>query len=197
MSGGRIPLALTVMQILAVDLGTDIVPALALGVEPPEPDIMDRPPRNLKDHVITWPLLLKSYCFFGLLQSLAAMAAFYLLFWTSGHAWQWLDLPSEGTLYQAATGMTLACIVTTQIGNLFAQRSERLSAFRTGLAGNPMLWIGVATELSIVLLILHVPVLQAAFGVAPFHPGYWAFLLACAPLLLVADEVRKRLLRHG
>jgi magnesium-transporting ATPase (P-type) len=197
MSGGRIPLALTVMQILAVDLGTDIVPALALGVEPPEPDIMDRPPRNRKDHVITWPLLIKSYCFLGLFQSLAAMAAFYFLFWTSGHAWQWLDLPAEGPLYQAATGMTLACIVTTQIGNLFTQRSERLSAFRLGFASNPMVWVGVATELIIVSLILHVPVLQTAFGVAPFPLENWLFLLACAPLLLVVDEVRKLFLRKG
>lgn len=196
MSGGRIPLALTVMQILAVDLGTDIVPALALGVEPPEPDIMDRPPRNLKDHVITWPLLIKSYLFLGGVQSLAAMAAFYFQFWTNGHAWQWLDLPAEGTLYQAATAMTLACIVTTQIGNLFTQRSGHLSAFRLGFTTNRMVWFGVASELALVSLIIYLPGLQEVFGVAVFPLENWLFLFACAPLLLVVDEVRKVFLRR-
>lgn len=195
MSGGRIPLALTVMQILAVDLGTDIVPALALGLEPPEPDIMDRPPRNLKEHVITWPLLIKSYLFLGGFQSVAAMAAFYFLFWTNGYAWQWIDLPAEGNLYQAATAMTLACIVTTQIGNLFTQRSERLSAFRIGFTTNRMVWIGVASELVLVSLIIYLPGLQTVFGVAAFPLVNWIFLFSCAPLLLMVDELRKSILR--
>jgi len=197
MSGGRIPLALTVMQILAVDLGTDIVPALALGVEPPEPDIMDRPPRDLKEHVITWPLLVKAYVFLGGFQALAAMAAFYFMYWTSGHAWQWLDLPAEGTLYQAATAMTLACIVTTQIGNLFTQRSESLSCFRVGFTTNRMVWIGVASELVLVSLIIYLPGLRPVFGVAPFPLENWLFLLACAPLLLLVDEVRKAVVRRA
>ncbi|MHC1701621.1 MAG: cation-translocating P-type ATPase [Humidesulfovibrio sp.] len=191
LSGGRIPLALTVMQILAVDLGTDIVPALALGTLPPEPNSMDKPPRKLAEHVITWPLLVRAYCFLGIFQALAAMAAFYYQYWTNGYAWQWLDLPADGPLYQAATAMTLACIVTTQIGNLFAHRSERLSALRLGLAGNGMLWLGVGSELVIVSLIIYLPGLQGAFGVAPFALGNWLFLFACAPLLLIVDEMRK------
>ena len=77
LSGGRIPLALTVMQILAIDLGTDLVPALALGAEPPEPGMMDRPPRRLSEHVITRALLVRAYAWLGMIQSLAAMSAFY------------------------------------------------------------------------------------------------------------------------
>ena len=61
LSAARIPIALNVMHILAIDLGTDIVPALALGAEPPEAGVMDRPPRNLNEHVITRSLLLRSY----------------------------------------------------------------------------------------------------------------------------------------
>lgn len=85
-SGGRIPVALPVMQILAIDLGTDMAPALALGSEPPEPGIMDEPPRSQHDHVITRGLLVRSLLYLGTIQSLAALAAFYLLFWTSGFA---------------------------------------------------------------------------------------------------------------
>jgi magnesium-transporting ATPase (P-type) len=194
-SGGRIPLALTVMQILSVDLGTDMIPALALGCEPPEPGLMDHSPRNLREHVITFPLLLRAYPFLGLIQSLAAMAAFYFIFWTNGYWGQWLDLPASGDLYRAATTMTLACVVATQIGNLFAQRTARTSIFRIKLFGNRLIWVGIATELILILLIVYTPFLQSIFETAAFPPIYWLFLFAWTPALLVADEVRKALLR--
>jgi potassium/sodium efflux P-type ATPase len=77
LSRAQIPLALNVMHILAIDLGTDLVPALGLGAEPPEPGLMDKPPRSLKEHVITRSLLLRAYLWLGPLQSFAVMAAFY------------------------------------------------------------------------------------------------------------------------
>ncbi|MEW6106204.1 MAG: cation-transporting P-type ATPase [Bacillota bacterium] len=195
-SGGRIPLALNVMQILSIDLGTDIVPALALGAEPPEPGVMDRPPRNLQAHLITPSLLLRAYFWLGILQSIAAMAAFYFLYWTNGYWGQWLDLPATGPLYRAATAMTLAAVVVTQIGNLFAQRTEYMSVFRIDLLlSNRLVWVGIATELTLVFLIIYVPFFQDLFGTAAFPPRNWAFLLAWAPSLLMADEVRKALAR--
>ena len=140
LSGGRIPLALTVMQILAIDLGTDLVPALALGAEPPEPGVMDRPPRRLSEHVITRALLVRAYAWLGMIQSLAAMSAFYCMYWTNGYWGQWLDLPAGGPLYRAATAMTLAAVVATQIGNLFAQRTGSLRCSRCAGAG--IAWCG-------------------------------------------------------
>src|SRR4029450_7833156 len=130
LSGGRIPLALTMMQILSIDLGTDLVPALALGAEPPEPGAMDRPPRQLSEHVITRALLVRAYAWLGAIQSLAAMSAFYFMYWTNGYWGQWLALPAPGPLYWAATAMTLASVVATQLGNLFAQRTESTSVFQ-------------------------------------------------------------------
>jgi len=194
-SGGRIPLALNVMHILAVDLGTDMVPALALGAEPPEPGLMDRPPRRLQEHVITRGLLLRAYAWLGPIQALAAMAAFYFLYWSNGYTGQWLDLPAEGTLYRAATAMALAAVVTTQIGNLFAQRTQRTSALRIGLFANRLVWIGIATELILVALITYAPLLQRVIGTAAFPLRNWLFLFAWTPALLLADEARKALLR--
>jgi len=194
-SGGRIPLALNIMQILSIDLGTDIVPALALGAEPPEPGVMDRPPRNLQVHLITRSLLLRAYFWLGILQSIAAMAAFYFLYWTNGYWGQWLDLPATGSLYRAATAMTLAAVVVTQIGNLFAQRTEYVSVLHSDLRSNWLVWVGIATELTLVLLIIYVPLLQDVFGTAAFPLRNWTFLLAWAPSLLMADEVRKALVR--
>lgn len=194
-SGGRIPLALNVMQVLSIDLGTDLVPALALGAEAPEPGVMDRPPRKLQEHVITRGLLLRAYPWLGLLQSGAAIAAFYFTYWTNGYWGQWIDLPAQGDLYQAATAMTLASVVATQIGNLFAQRTEAMSVFRIGLFSNRLVWIGIATELALILLLVYVPLLQMMFGTASFPLHNWLFLFAWVPLLFLADEVRKALVR--
>ncbi|MDD1749661.1 MAG: cation transporting ATPase C-terminal domain-containing protein, partial [Methanothrix sp.] len=190
------PLALSVMQILSVDLGTDIVPALALGAELPEPGLMNRPPRSRQDHIITPRMLARSYLFLGAIQSLAAMSAFYFMFWTNGYWGQFLDLPSSGQLYLAATSMTLAAIVSTQIGNLFAQRTEVLSFLKVGMLSNPLIWAGIASELIIVCAIIYVPQLQWAFGTTAFPLSNWAFLFAWMPSLLLADELRKAWLRR-
>lgn len=195
-SGGRIPLALTIMQILAIDLGTDMVPALALGVESPEPGLMEVPPRSQKDHLITPALLSRAYLWLGPVQSLAAMAAFYFLFWTSGYAGYWIDLPSQGLLYQAATSMTLGAVVSTQIGNLFAQRTEFASIRRVPFFGNRLLWIGIAVELILVLAVVYLAPLQGVFGTAAFSAGYWLFLFALTPSLVLVDEFRKLLVRR-
>ncbi len=195
-SGGRIPLAMNVMQILSIDLGTDLVPALALGAEPPEPGIMERPPRSPSEHAITPGLLARAYLFLGLIQSAAAMAAFYFLFWTNGYPGRWTGLPTDGALYRAATSMTLAAVVMTQVGNLFAQRTARESAFRAGWCGNRLLWAGVATEIALLLLIVYVPALQGVFGTAAIPPSGWLVLLPLAPALFLADEARKALLRR-
>jgi Ca2+-transporting ATPase len=191
LSGGRIPLGLTVMQILSIDLGTDMVPALALGAEPPEPGLMEQPPRNLKEHVISPALLKRAYLVLGVVQSLAAMVAFYFHYWVNGYWGQWIDLPDSGNLYRAATAMALGVVVTTQIGNLFAQRTERVSFFHTPLFSNRLIWIGIASELVLVALLVYVPFLQRFFDTAAFPAWEWLFLFAWTPSLLITDEVRK------
>ena len=195
-SGGRIPLALNVMHILSVDLGTDIVPALALGAEPPEPGVMERPPRSLHEHVVTSAMLRRAYFWLGPVQSLAAMAAFYYQYWTNGYWGQWLDLPSSGPLYRSATAMALAAVVTTQIGNLFTQRSERLSFLRLPPTDNRLIWIGIATELILIAAIVYVPFLQEITGTAAFDPINWVFLALWTPALLLVDELRKWLINR-
>ncbi|MDD1700157.1 MAG: cation-transporting P-type ATPase [Methanoregula sp.] len=196
LSRARIPLALGVMEILSIDLGTDMVPALALGDEPPEPGLMDRPPRDLREHVITRSLLARAYLFLGLIQSFAVMAVFYFQFWINGYWGQWLDLPSTGIIYQSATAMSLGVVVTTQIGNLFAHRTERMSVFRTGWFSNRMIWIGIASELLLISLIVYVPFFQHLIGTAAFPIGNWLLLFAWTPSLLLADELRKGLMRR-
>ena len=93
--------------------------------------------------------------------------------------------------------MTLGAIVATQIGNLFAQRTEYSSVFRVGLFRNRLVWIGIASEIALLLLIVYVPLLQTIFGAAPLGWRDWFFLLAWTPVLLLADEGRKWVVRQG
>ena len=196
-SGGQIPLALGVMHILAIDLGTDLVPALALGAEPPEPGVMDQPPRRRDEHLVTRRMMLRSYGWLGPLQSLAAMAAFFLVYWSAGYRGQWLGLPDSGALYQSATALALAAVVTTQIGNLFAHRTERHSILTVGWTSNRLVFTGIATELAVIAAIVYLPPLQALVGTMPFPAWQWLVVLAAAPLLLVADELRKAIVRRS
>ncbi|MDD2523099.1 MAG: cation-transporting P-type ATPase [Anaerolineaceae bacterium] len=191
LSAGRIPVALPVMHVLAVDLGTDMVPALGLGAEPPEEGVMDLPPRKLSDHLITKELLTRAYLVLGPVQSVVAMLAFYFYYWTNGYPGQWLDLPGTGDIYLAATAMALAGVVVTQIGNVFTQRAGNRSILKLPLFSNKLVWIGILFEILLVLGITYVPFLQKFIGTAGFDPKYWLFLALFIPALPITDAIYK------
>ena len=191
LSGGRIPLALGVMAILAIDLGTDLMPALALGAEPPEPGMMDRPPRRRKDHIVNRALLARAYLLLGGVQSVAVMTVFIGWFWAHGYWGQILDLPDEGAVYHQAVSMALATVVFTQVGNLFAQRAEHSSIRQVGLFTNRLVWVGIASEIAIVAFIVYAPVMQRVIDTGPLPLLSWLWLLPLVPLLPLADGARK------
>jgi Ca2+-transporting ATPase len=193
LSGGRIPIALPVMHVLAVDLGTDIVPALGLGAEPPEEGVMDVPPRKLSDHLITRQLLTRAYLVLGPVQSVVAMLAFYFFFWRNGFPGQWLDLPGTGQIYLAATAMAFSSVVVTQIGNLFTQRATHRSILKVPLFNNRFIWLGIFSEIALTLAIVYLPFMQRFIGTAAFDPKYWLFLIAWIPILPLVDSVYKSL----
>ena len=194
----RIPLALTVMQILAVDLGTDLLPALALGAEPPEGDVMDRPPRPRDARLLGWRRLLRAYAFLGVAEAALSLSAFFWTYWLAG--WRpGLPMAATGLLYRRATTMTFAAIVAAQVGNIFACRTDRESVFRAGLFSNPHVWLGIAAELALLLALVLVPPLRDIFGLAPLAFAEWAVLPALPPAMLALEEGRKWLVRkrHG
>jgi magnesium-transporting ATPase (P-type) len=190
----RIPLPLTIMQILAVDLGTDLLPALALGAEPPESDVMARPPRRAGERLLGAARLLRAYAFLGVAEAALAMLAFFWTYWLSG--WRpGMTMATEGDLYQRATTMTLIGIVAAQIGNVLACRTDRESVFRVGLLGNRMVLAGIAAEIAVLLGLIMVPPLRAVFGLVPPAPAEWMLVLGFPPVMLLLDEGRKLLQR--
>ncbi|HHT9144877.1 MAG TPA: cation-translocating P-type ATPase [Candidatus Wunengus sp. YC61] len=191
----KIPLPLTVMQILAVDLGTDMVPALGLGAEPPEPGIMDKPPRPRNKRLLDLPLLLRSYCFLGIMEATACMAGFFFIYFQ--HGWRpGMAMPDSGHIYLTATTMSLAGIVATQIGNVFACRTERESVFKVGFFKNKLVLLGIVSELAIITTLIYTPFLQRIFGLAPIGLKEWGFLFAFTPFLFLMEEARKWIVRR-
>jgi magnesium-transporting ATPase (P-type) len=186
----KIPLPLTVMQILAIDLGTDVVPALGLGVEPPEKGIMNQPPRPKDKRLLDFKLLTRAYLFLGPIEAILCMGGFFFAYWLAG--WQpGMEMPSSGIIYATATTMSLAGIVASQIGNVFACRTERESVLSVGFLKNRLVLIGIAAEIILIIILDYTPLFQKIFGLAPLQLNDWLFLLIFPVVVLTADELRK------
>jgi sodium/potassium-transporting ATPase subunit alpha len=192
----RIPLPLTIMQILAVDLGTDMLPALALGSEKPTPGVMKQPPRKPAERLITFNLMARAYLFLGPLEAVACMFGF---FWVlRGGGWSWgTEMPLTDPLYLQATTACLTAIVVCQVANVFACRSLRESIFTIGWTTNRFIFLGVAVELLLQLFIVYHPWGHAIFGTAPLPLAAWLVLIPFAVALLMAEEMRKHVVRKS
>jgi magnesium-transporting ATPase (P-type) len=190
-----IPLPLTIIQILAVDLGTDMLPALALGAEPPEPGTMQRAPRPRRERLLSGPLLARAYLWLGPFEALAAMAAFFVVLY--GADWQYGErLAPRDPLYLQATTACLAAIIVMQVVNLFVCRSDRASAFDAGVRRNRLLFVGLAAEIALILLIVYTPWGNAIVGTAPIDAQVWLLVLPFAAAMLALEELRKRWIRR-
>jgi calcium-translocating P-type ATPase len=191
LSGGRVPLPLTVLQILAIDLGTETLPALALGREPAEPGLMRRPPRSRSEGVIDRRLLARAWALLGAVSAVLVMAGFFWVLWHGG--WRPGDPTGAGQplhhLYRQATTLTFAGIVACQIGTAFAARTEHASLFTVGLCTNPMLLWGIAFEVVFTAALIYVPPLQDLFGTAALAPAQLAVLLPFPFLVWGVDEL--------
>ena len=191
----KIPLPLTIIQILAVDLGTDMVPALALGAERPDHGVMQRPPRPRGEPLLTWGLLARAYLFLGVLEAAAALAVFFLVLQGAGwHAGQSLDRLDP--LYLQATTACLVAIVVMQMANLFLCRDPARPSWAYRWRANPLILAGLAVELGFILAIVYTPAGQWLFGTAPLSAETWLLVLPFVLAMVVLEEWRKRWLRR-
>ncbi len=186
----NIPLPLTIIQILAVDLGTDMLPALGLGANPPAQGIMTRPPKGRNERLLNWPLLLRAYLFLGLLEASAAMTAYYLVLHNGGWAWG-EALGIHDTLYQQATTACLASIIIMQIVNVFLCKTPDRTLFGSAIFSNRLILWGVTLEITLILVIIYTPWGQMIFGTAPFPLSVWLFMLPFGVAMLLLEEMRK------
>jgi sodium/potassium-transporting ATPase subunit alpha len=190
-----IPLPLTVVLILSIDLGTDILPALGLGIETPEDDVMTRHPRARTERLLSRKLLLKSYGIYGMVQGAAGFFSYFVTLFGGG--WRWGEtLRPTDPLYLKAVTAFFVSIVICQISNVMICRTSRESVFKKGLFSNRLILLGIASELVLVWLIVHNFTAQTIFGTARLTVPEMALSLPFALFILLADETRKFLLRR-
>ncbi len=198
LGGGAIPLPLTVLQLLAFDVGTETLPALALGREPAEPGLMERPPRPRSESVIQPPMLVRAWVFLGLISAALSMGAFFYVLINAG--WH-LGAPTGPGhplhhAYLQATTMTFFSMVACQIGTAFAARTDRASLRSVGVFSNRLLLWGILFELALAAAIMYLPPLQALLSTAPPPPDALAIAIPFPLIVWGADEIRRWLLRR-
>jgi calcium-translocating P-type ATPase len=192
LSGGLVPLPLTVVQILAIDLGTETLPALALGREPAERGLMEQAPRPRDEGVIQRPMLIRAWVFLGGISAVLVMTGFFFVLLRAG--WSPGDPTAHGTAlhdaYLQATTMTFLAVVACQVGTAFAARTERRPLREVGVATNPLLLWGIAFELLFSALIVVTPIAEPLGMALP----PWEALLLLVPFPFIvwgADELRR------
>lgn len=193
-SRGAIPLPLTVMQILTIDLGTDMLPALGLGTERPEEGVMNQPPRNQKEPLLNKKVIMKAFLWYGLLASIASAISYFFVNVQNG----WPKVPLAGddsSVYIKATTMTLAAIVFSQIGAVFNCRTEKQSVFKVGLFSNKQINFGVIFEILLIAALIYLSPLQAIFHTGAIKLSDWLLLCIWPPIILMIEECRKAWIR--
>ncbi|MBO1927544.1 cation-transporting P-type ATPase [Thiomicrorhabdus sp. 6S2-11] len=185
----KIPMPLSVIQILLIDLGTDQLPGLGLGSEKPEKHIMQRPPVGKNERILDKEVFKRGYFMNGVFEGAAAMFAFLGFLFLTG--WEYGNLDISDEYHRQAMTMTLLGAITCQMANVFTLRSWEDSLWN--MQGvNKMIWFGVGTEVIIVLLILYAPPVQTVFNTATVPLEYLWLLIPFPILLLLNHEWYKK-----
>jgi calcium-translocating P-type ATPase len=191
LSGGRFPLALGVLQVLALDIGTDTLSAVALGAEPADPHALGSPPA--RGRLLDGLVARRAFGILGPTEALFGMLAFVVSMLAAG--WRPGGPFPEGPALLAASGATFVAVAIGQTANAFACRSTTRWAGALDWRGNPLLTGAVLIELSVTAVFLFVPPVATVLGQAPPPAAGWAVALLAAPAVLIVDLVDKRL-RH-
>ena len=183
--GGTVVLPLLATQILWINLVTDGLPALALGVDPADEGLMLQPPRQVGEGVLT-PRMWRGIVFVGVV-----MAAGTLFVLDASLPGGFVD--GSGDLRYAQT-MAFTTLMLAQMFNVVNGRSDERSAFFR-LFTNGWLWAAIGGSIGLQVLVVYVPFLQRAFGTAGLSGGDWAFCAAVASSVLWLREGSKLIAR--
>ena len=186
-TGGSVPLAIGVLQVLSLDIATDLLPALALGAEPSSPRVLDGPPPRRR--LIDGPLLRRAFAVLGPVEATLAMAAFLAVLVASG--WSYGD-EAPARVLATASGAAFTAVVLGQFATAFACRSTSRPVWRLGWRSNPLLVGAVSVELLILVGMLTIPPLARLLGHRPPSLLGLAVALGALPAVVLADAAVKR-----
>lgn len=187
-----VPLPLAIIQVLAIDLGTDLLPALALGTEPASPEVMSSRPEPPGAPLLSRNLFVRTFLFYGPLEALLGLGAFFGYYLASG--WQPFHA-LDAAIVRPASTLTFLGIVSGQIGCLFASRDGTLIQ-RLSPGTNKWVAVGLVFELLLALAIIYTPGLKDVFSMAAVSPAWLAVLPIGAAVFVGVDQLR-RLVDHA
>lgn len=218
------PAGLSSLQILSIDLCTELGPAISLAYEKAEKDIMNRPPRNPdKDKLVSTALLIYSYLIAGLLESVGAFLAYCAIFWQAGvglgdlfmsEQTYWsqdapvlcvgppqkvvcLTAEQQVALITQARAAWYIALVMGQFFHLFMCKTRRASIWRHGLTSNTITIFGLCLEFCLVIIFVYVPGVQDIMGASAVSFEPWVIALAVGVALWVYGETNKKKCRDN
>ncbi|HEY7223639.1 MAG TPA: cation-transporting P-type ATPase [Micromonosporaceae bacterium] len=189
MTGGAFPLAIGVLQVLALDIGTDMLPALALGAEPSHARTLSGAART--GQLIDRRVAVRAFAVLGPAEVLSSLGAFVAVLLAGG--WRWGAEPSPALL-ATASGTAFAAIVLGQLANAYVCRSEAQPFFRLRARTNSLLLFAIASELLLLIVFVGIPLVAKVLGSAWPSALGWAAAATAIPTLLLADTIHKGLL---
>jgi len=190
----NVPLALSVILILCIDLGTDIGPALGLGNEKPESDVMLQKPRSRKDRLLTPTMFFQSYGIFGIIEVIAAFLTFFFVLFSGGWTWG-QQLAFNNPLYLKAVTAYFVSVVIMQIAGAFVCRTKKESIFAVGLFTNKLVLVGILVEVLLVSFMVYFPFSNTIFGTRPVGLVEMLITVPFGILIIAIAEWRKWLIR--
>lgn len=186
----KIPMPLSVIQILSIDLGSDMLPGLALGSEKPEKNIMKRPPIARNEKILDWEVFKRGYFFIGLIEAAAAMVAFisFLLL----HEWEYGTVNlNDPVLHSQAMTMTLLGAISCQLVNVWTMRSWEYSAWSVAWDSNKLLIAAMILEFFWIWMLLGYEPVQRIFHTADIPLNNLWILLPFPVILFFSHELYK------
>jgi P-type Ca2+ transporter type 2C len=182
------PVALTAIMILIVDLGTDVLPSIALGVDDPKKDIMDAPPKDPKKRILTRRFAI-GFARTGFLIGGSAFIGFLWILFTYG--WTWGEGITNSDLHRKAMTMSLTILIFGQLFNTFSARSYKESAFHPSSPPNSMFWWAIGISTIMTLLVLYLPLANTLFKTIPLSPKEFGIAILLASIAFWIEEIRK------
>jgi len=203
----RVPLAMNVAQILVIDLISDIIPALGLGMEEPDPEVMARPPISRNKPLADKSLFLRSIVWLGMVETGLAYLGFYLVyyfyqtapqlssaifainplhFWVGNEKWD---------IHVIASAVFFSGLILAQVGNAYACRTEKTPVHKIGWIKNRFLLTGIGMEIVITVMLLYVKPLAEITGNLPIPPIFWLVIICYVPIIYILERFRKNIFR--
>jgi Ca2+-transporting ATPase len=201
----NLPLAITVLQILLIDLVTDLLPALALGMEKPEPDILNRPPRKRGKQILDKALIIRAFAWLGSLEALLCYAGFFMVYFMNSQPYSIITAPSNqlSSLFSSDQNLILlsgtvyfAGVIIAQVGNALACRSEKGNVRWLGIFSNRSLLIGIAIQILLLFGMIYIKPVAQFLNLTPLPTKYWIWIMLYAPILYFIERFRKTVFRR-